>query len=265
MRVWTFASGSTGNCFLVESEGTKLLVECGRAQRDVKRYLDGVGFHPGQLDGILLTHAHFDHARSARKISDKFNVPVFASSGTLGTETLYDSELIRPLTSGKPVTIGEILVKPFAVPHDCVEPLGFRFESHTGSACITTDLGWVPESVQQQFLDLDLLMLEANYDPHLLEVGPYPARLKYRVAGRRGHLANVETARAIAACQDHAPKQVWLGHLSESNNTPKHALRTVSNHLKARGLGHVPLRATKHRRPSLHWDSAGSLEQLTLF
>lgn len=265
MKVWTFASGSSGNCFLVESEGTKLLVECGRSMRDIVRYLDHVGTHPSELSGILLTHAHGDHSRSARKVSDKFGVPVFASQGTLGSDTLWDTENARVLKDAQPVTIGEILVKPFAVPHDCYEPLGFRFESHTGNACITTDLGWVPDSVQKNFLDLDLLLLESNYDPQLLHNGSYPQRLKYRVSGRRGHLANAEAALAIAACGDRAPKRVWLGHLSESNNTPKHALRTVGNLLKQRGLAHVPIHATRHRRPSLHWDSAGALEQLALF
>lgn len=264
MRVWTFASGSDGNCFLVESEGTRLLVECGRPLREIVRYLEHARLTPAELDGILLTHAHGDHARSARSVSDRFGVPVYASQGTLDSRTLYDAPLGRVVASGAPFQVGEILVRPFAVPHDCREPLGFRFESHSGQVCITTDLGWVPDSVRAHFADLDLLVLEANYDPHLLASGRYPARLKARVAGYHGHLSNAEAGAAIAACGDRAPRKVWLGHLSENNNTPRHALATVGGVLRKRGLAHVPLHATRHRRPSLEWDSARDHHQLAL-
>jgi phosphoribosyl 1,2-cyclic phosphodiesterase len=167
---------------------------------------------------------------------------------------------------GNATTIGEIDVMPFAVPHDCVQPFGFRFESHTGRSCITTDLGWVPANVTKQFRDVDLLVLEANYDPHLLESGTYPYFLKQRVASTYGHLSNAAAAEAIAACGDRAPKAVWLAHLSEQNNSPRHALDTVSRVLKRYGLTHVPIRTTRHRRSNLHWASTTSYpRQLALF
>src|SRR5919199_305846 len=167
MQVWSFASGSDGNCYLVESEGTTLLVECGRPYAQVREFVQGVGIAPERLAGILLTHAHGDPSRSARYLSVTHRVPIYASRGTLGALSLDDPSLARPIESGKTYPIGQLDVKPFAVPHDCREPLGFRFEAGTGRVALATDLGWVPHNVARQFREVDLLILEANYDPPL--------------------------------------------------------------------------------------------------
>jgi phosphoribosyl 1,2-cyclic phosphodiesterase len=269
VQVWTFASGSSGNCFLVESEGTRLLVECGRAYSSVLHYLESCEVRPDEVDGILLTHAHGDHCRSAPQIAHQFGVPIYASIGTLGELGLRDRSLGRPIASERPFTIkGNLQVHPFAVPHDCHEPLGFRFESSSARACLTTDLGWVPESALRHFRDVDLLVLESNYDPQMLAVGPYPPFLKRRVASSRGHLSNAAAASAIAACGDRAPGTVWLAHISEYNNTPRQALETIRRTLRRRGLAHIPLKTTRHRRPSLYWDSRAATareRQLALF
>jgi phosphoribosyl 1,2-cyclic phosphodiesterase len=266
MNVWSFASGSDGNCYLIESEGTAFLVECGRPYQQIVDFLQATGVEPDTLAGIWLTHAHGDHSRSARHLSKTHRVPIFASRGTLGALRLKNPELGRPVESGQTYQIGQMDVKPFAVPHDCHEPLGFRFESGSGRAGITTDLGWVPHNVARQFRDLDMLILEANYDPHLLESGSYPQFLKRRVAGTYGHLSNAAAAEAIALCGDKAPTTVWLAHLSEHNNSPKHALQTVQRILRRHGLGHLPLKTTHHRKSNLRWTSNVARErQLPLF
>ena len=172
----------------------------------------------------------------------------------------------RAVQSGRIYPLGQMDLLPFAVPHDCREPLGFRFESGTGRACIATDLGWVPPNVAKQFRDLDLLVLEANYDPHLLETGTYPHFLKRRVSGAYGHLSNAAAAEAIAVCGDRAPHVVWLAHLSEQNNSQKHALQTVARVLRRHGLSRVSIRTTHHRRSNLRWTSNVARErQLALF
>jgi phosphoribosyl 1,2-cyclic phosphodiesterase len=266
MQVWSFASGSDGNCYVFESEGTTLLVECGRPYQQIVDFLATISIAPERVAGIVLTHAHGDHSRSARTFSRLHAVPIYASAGTLGALDLPDRALARPVVSGWTYPVGQIDIKPFAVPHDCREPLGFRFEGGTGRAAIATDLGWVPRNVSRQLHDLDLLVLEANYDPQLLESGSYPAFLKRRVAGTYGHLSNGAAAQAIATCGDRAPGAVWLAHLSEQNNSPRHALQTIGRVLKRHGLGHVPLKTTHHRRSNLRWTSDVARErQLPLF
>jgi phosphoribosyl 1,2-cyclic phosphodiesterase len=266
VNVWSFASGSDGNCYLVESEGTALLVECGRPYSQITEFLQTTGVKPDELAGIVLTHAHGDHSRTARYVSETHRVPIFASRGTLGALKLTDPSLVRPIESGQTYPVGQLDLKPFAVPHDCREPLGFRFESGSGRAAVVTDLGWVPRTVARQFRDLDLLVLEANYDPHLLHTGPYPHFLKKRVAGTFGHLSNAAAAEAVVTCGDRAPSVVWLAHLSEHNNSPRHALQTVGRIFRSHGLGHVPVKTTQHRRSNLRWTSAVARErQLPLF
>jgi phosphoribosyl 1,2-cyclic phosphodiesterase len=266
MNVWSFASGSDGNCYLVESEGTALLVECGRPYFQIKDLLLSIGIEPDEVAGIVLTHAHGDHSRSARYFSETHRVPIYASGGTLGALNLGDLSLARPIQHGKTYPVGQLDLKPFAVPHDCREPLGFRFEAGSGRAAIATDLGWVPHNVARQFRDLDLLILESNYDPHLLHTGTYPYFLKQRVAGTYGHLSNAAAAQAVVACGDKAPGAIWLAHLSEHNNSPKHALQTVTRVLRRHGLGHVPIKTTLHRRSHLRWTSNIARErQLPLF
>lgn len=266
MNIWSFASGSDGNCYLVESEGTSLLVECGRPYTQIRDLLDSVCLDIDDLSGIVLTHAHGDHSRSARHLAQTHRVPIYASRGTLGALDLGDVSLGKPLDGGKTYPVGQIDISAFAVPHDCREPLGFRFESGSGRAAIATDLGWVPHSVMRQFRDLDLLVVEANYDPHLLHSGTYPYFLKQRVSGSYGHLSNAAAADAIAACRDRAPRAVWLAHLSEHNNSPKHALSTVSRILRRNGLAHVSIRTTLHRKSSMRWTSEIARErQLPLF
>lgn len=266
MNVWSFASGSDGNCYLIESEGTSLLVECGRPYAQIRDLLEGVGLSLDELGGILLTHAHGDHSRSARYLSQTHRVPIYSSGGTLGALRLDDASLARQIESGKTYPVGQLDITPFAVPHDCREPLGFRFESGSGRTAIATDLGWVPANVARQFKDVDLLIVEANYDPHLLHTGTYPHFLKQRVAGTYGHLSNAAAGEAIATCRERPPAAVWLAHLSEHNNSPKHALQTVSRILRRNGLSHVPIKTTHHRRSSLRWTSAVARErQLPLF
>lgn len=263
MKVWSFASGSDGNCYVVESEGTTLLVECGRPYIQIKDFLESINVNIDSVAGIVLTHAHGDHCRSARYLSQTHRVPIFASRGTLGALNLdlEGASLAQPIESNKTYPVGQLDIKPFAVPHDCREPLGFRFESGTGRAAIATDLGWVPHAVGRQFRDVDLLILEANYDPHLLHTGTYPYFLKQRVSGTYGHLSNAAAAEAIVACRDRAPAAVWLAHLSEQNNSPKHALATISRILRRHGLGHVPLKTTHHRRSNLRWTSNAARER----
>ena len=185
MQVWSFASGSDGNCYLVESEGThaaggvRPAVSAGhgfpRVGRHRARRRRGHSADPRPWRSQPLGAALFAGSTS---------VPIYASSGTLaGAEPDRTARWRGRSSPGQTYPVGQMDVKPFAVPHDCREPLGFRFETGTGRACIATDLGWVPHNVAKQFRDLDLLVLEANYDPHLLETGTYPHFLKRRVAG----------------------------------------------------------------------------------
>jgi phosphoribosyl 1,2-cyclic phosphodiesterase len=265
MQAWSIASGSSGNAYLVRGEGATVLVECGIPLGRITAFLKRLHLTPHDLTGILLTHDHSDHTRSARALSDAYGVPLFATAGTLGCASLRGSDLVRPIGTERPFRVGDLEVSAFRVPHDAYEPVGFRLTGQAGTVTVTTDLGHVTGEVQRNLRDSDLLILEANHDVEMLQSGPYPTFLKRRVLGQHGHLSNVATGDALVACQERAPAEVWLAHLSPTNNRPEIALAAVSARLETAGLGHVDVRVAERHRPSLHWTAPSRTRQLALF
>jgi phosphoribosyl 1,2-cyclic phosphodiesterase len=140
-----------------------------------------------------------------------------------------------------------------------------KIAGHAGTVTVTTDLGHVPSDVQRHLRDNDLLILEANHDVEMLQTGPYPYFLKRRVLGQHGHISNAAAGDALAACRDRVPPEVWLAHLSPTNNRPEIARATVSQHLAAADLAHVRVRVAERHRPSLTWQAAPRSQQLPLF
>lgn len=255
MRVDALASGSSGNAYLLRSEGGALLLEAGLPAGTLVRYLRQLGVEPRELLGILVTHAHSDHLRGARAMSDRFGIPVYATAGTLGHPSMRDAPLARPLEPDRGITIGELEVLAFRVPHDCREPVGFRVCAGDGRLGLMTDLGFVPDCVPRLLGGVDLLVLEANHEEQLLHSGPYPAFLKRRVAGRVGHLSNRAAADCLLTLAADPPGAVWLAHLSQVNNRVATALEVVSSALRLAGLDQVALAAAGRNRPSLTWSS----------
>ena len=265
MQVNALASGSSGNAYLVRSGSTAVLVEAGLPASKVSGFLTSLGIDPRLLQAILLTHAHSDHVSGAREFSDRFGVPVIATAGTLGHGTLRDSAHARELQPGSTCEIGELECLAFSVPHDCVQPVGFRISSGEATVCIATDLGFVPDGIRPQLQRADLLILEANHDEEMLWSGPYPSFLKRRVGGDCGHLSNNAAARCVVELGCRPPREVWLAHLSLVNNRVGRALDVVRDALAQAGLGHIGVHAAGRNRPSLAWRSTPTAKQLALF
>jgi len=157
-------------------------------------------------------------------------------------------------------------VQSFSIPHDAIDPVGFCFEAEGVRIGIATDLGYIPESIKFHLRRTDLLLLEANHDLDMLKVGPYPWSVKQRVMSRVGHLSNHAISQYLLEDFASTTAHLVLGHLSEQNNSPRHAIQTVSRVLKRHGLGHVPIKTIQHRRSSLRWTSNVARErQLPLF
>jgi len=262
--VWSIASGSSGNAYLVRDGATTVLLECGIALGRITSFLTKLGIHPASLAGVLLTHDHSDHTRAARQFAELYDVPLYATGGTLSCPALRETSRAQAIVPDRPFELGDLEIVPFAVPHDAYEPVGFRLAARGVTAGIATDLGFVPAEVQRHFHDVDLLILEANHDVEMLRRGPYPAFLKRRVVGQHGHLSNEATADALAGCRDKAPRAVWLAHLSPVNNRPDIAHAAVSDRLRRSGLGHVTVEVADRHRPNLHWTTAPRSYQLSL-
>ena len=249
LRFCSFASGSSGNCYLAKSDTTTILIDVGITGKRVFAGLAEKGIDPADLSGILITHEHIDHVRSLRMVAKKaVNARVCASGGTLGVL----SDVIEPgkgytVRAGEPWDIGDIQVTPFDLSHDAAEPMGFTLQSGGRRLTIVTDTGCISPEIERHIAAADLLVLEANHEVNILKMGAYPYSLKRRILGEKGHLSN-ETAGEILCRMLRSPirhqrvsdggsqhvgpggvPKVVLAHLSKENNTPGQAYLTIRN------------------------------------
>lgn len=228
LRFASLGSGSKGNATLVSDGETTVLVDCGFGLREAERRLARVGLHPRQLDAVLVTHEHGDHLRGVGPLARRHAVPVYITPGTWLSGRLGEVPQRYWITPQLRFAVKSLTIDPFTVPHDAREPVQFRFESHGRHLGVLTDLGHPTDHVIEAFRGCDALILECNHDRHMLEVGPYPPRLKRRVGGNWGHLANVQAAALLRHLGLDRLQRIVCSHLSEHNNRPELALETLT-------------------------------------
>lgn len=214
-------SGSRGNATLVQHEQTTLLIDNGFSLRQFTRRLQRFDIEPVSIDAVLLTHEHGDHSGGIERLCSNFDIPLWTAVGT-ARATLATNFQYRRLVAGHAVTIGGIEVIPITVPHDASEPLQFIFHQlDNGKRLgILTDTGHVTRHIVDAFSCLDALLLEFNYDPEMLETGPYPDLLKQRVGGNLGHLSNHQSMDLLRQIDTARLNCLIAAHISEKNNRP---------------------------------------------
>lgn len=233
MRMCSIASGSSGNCIYVGSDDTHLLVDTGISKKRIEAGLRELEIKGDELDGILITHEHSDHIQGLGVFSRKYEVPIYATPGTIEGIKSYSGlgrmpeGLLHPIQIDQKFTLGDIIVDPFAISHDANEPSGYRMECGGKSAAVATDLGMYTDYIVQKLQNLDAVLLEANHDVHMLEVGAYPYYLKKRILGDKGHLSNELSGRLLCDILHDNLKYIVLGHLSKENNYARLAYETV--------------------------------------
>ncbi len=233
MRLCSIASGSSGNCIYIGNDNTHLLVDAGISKKRIEEGLSKLDIRGEELSGILITHEHVDHIQGLGAFCRKYAVPIYATKGTiegiLGCSGvgMIPQGLFREIQSNQACTVGTMEIKPFAISHDANEPTGFRVETEDKSVAVATDLGFYDHYIIENLKGLNAIILEANHDVHMLEVGPYPYYLKQRVLGARGHLSNEASGRLLCEIMHKDLKHILLGHLSKENNYPELAYETV--------------------------------------
>ena len=233
MKLCSIASSSSGNCIYVGSDDTHILVDTGISRKKIEEGLEELGISGEDLQGILITHEHTDHIQGLGVFSRRYEIPIYATRGTIAgiQECKTLGKLPEGLLHEVPVdeffAIGDLRIKPFAISHDANEPSGYRIECQEKAIAVATDLGLYDEYIVTNLQKLDALVLEANHDVHMVEVGPYPYHLKQRVLGSRGHLSNELSGRLLCDILHENLKYIVLGHLSKDNNYAELALATV--------------------------------------
>ncbi len=216
------ASGSRGNAILVCSPKTRILVDAGTTCKELVRRLQNTGTEAKSLDALILSHEHRDHVSAAGTLSRRFELPVFATRGTLDNLPVETGQpaSVCVFSTGRSFEIGDLRVHPFSISHDAREPAGFVIEHDGVRLGICTDLGVATNLVKVRLQGCDGLVLEANHDVETLAAGPYPWVLKQRIRSAHGHLSNDESRELLENIHHDGIKFVLFAHLSETNNHP---------------------------------------------
>lgn len=257
MKFLCLGSGSSGNCYYLESSGTAILIDLGIGIRAFKKHTKDYGLRMPDIQAILVTHDHTDHVKAVGPLSIEQHIPVYASEGVhIGIQrnrfmTKKIPEHLKRYTQlDTPFTIGPFRITPFQVVHDSNDNNGYFIEvTHpepqedlfdasaalgTNDAepqpltlCLITDCGTFTDNLIPYIQRARYVIIESNYDSAMLATGPYPLYLKKRIMGGRGHLDNEICAQRLKQFLTPTTRQVWLCHLSAENNTPDIARRTV--------------------------------------
>jgi len=250
MKICLLASGSKGNSIVVESGKTRLLIDAGLSARELRKRLDAVGVAAESLDALLITHEHGDHVRGLGPLVRQLNLPVYLQTDLAGK--LSDPgkpACVREFVDGEEFVINDLTIRPFAITHDCLAPVGFTLNGEQGKVGIATDLGVVTRLVTECLRDCRALVLETNHDEELLRDGPYPWKLKQRVRGNHGHLSNHAGSDLLKDLLWSGLETVFLGHLSETNNRPELALEAVSTILGRQNISQPQVLLGKQQLP----------------
>jgi len=236
VRVCVLGSGSKGNCTLIATERTRLLVDAGFSKKTIYNRLAAVGERTDDIDALLVSHEHVDHISGLKSLALDLKIPIYIT-GTTRQAITWDPRLkaFETITAGEKFTIGDVTIAPFSIPHDAVDPVAFTFQAEGIKIGLVTDLGYVPELVKQHTRGCHCLIFESNHDLEMLKVGPYPWFIKQRVMGRQGHLSNSATADFLSEDYDGAAQVLVLAHLSEKNNHPGLANFAATRALQKRG------------------------------
>ena len=238
MNLYSIASGSSGNCIYVGENNRGVLVDTGVSMKRIREGLCQVNMDLTDIDGIFITHEHSDHISSLGPILRKYAIPVFSTEKTVekilqsGKMQNVDSDLFQVVRPDCSITVADMKVTPFSISHDAVDPVCYTMERNGKKIAVATDMGTYSDYTISHLKDSEALLLEANHDINMLQVGHYPYSLKLRILSDRGHLSNDCSARLIGKLIHDKLQHVLLGHLSQENNYPQLAYSTVKYELE---------------------------------
>lgn len=234
-RIYPLFSSSKANSSYIGNEQEGILIDCGASFKRLSAALEINRIPLSAIRGIFITHEHSDHVAGLKVLTQKTGLPVYGQKKTL--QRLSDAGKIAPASpvidmSGIAINCGGSQVSCFNTPHDTIQSCGYRIHTSDDKYCaVCTDLGHITPEVDAALTGCRLVLLEANYDEYMLRTGPYPLYLKERILSQNGHLSNDSCAEQISKLLQRGTTHFLLGHLSQDNNRPAIADKTVSQRL----------------------------------
>lgn len=212
MELSIVASGSNGNCYHLQSGCVSVLFDAGKGFSETAGRMALLGKDIGEIDGIVLSHAHSDHYQGIGPIARRLGIPVYVRREVYAACRQKLGPLdIRHFEGA--FRIKDLEITPIETSHD-ITSCGFvigRFGMFTDTGCVTPQM-------REAIRELDTVLLESNYDEEMLLKGSYPRLLKERILSARGHLSNDDASDFIRRYGSHL-SMVFLAHLSQHNNT----------------------------------------------
>ncbi|MFA4969344.1 MAG: MBL fold metallo-hydrolase [Sulfuritalea sp.] len=229
MRFASLGSGSRGNALVVEAGNTRVLIDAGFGPREISRRLARLGLAANDVNAVLVTHEHSDHIGGVFACARRFGWTVLLTHGTLAAGRDDGAEACSTIIdSHTPLSVGDVCVHPFPVPHDAREPVQFVLGDGARRLGVLTDAGHVTPHMVAMLDDCDALVLECNHDAQMLATGSYPQSLKRRIGGLWGHLDNAAAATLLSQVRRSSLHHIVAAHLSEENNSPALAQDALS-------------------------------------
>ena len=260
IKFLSLASGSSGNCYYLGTETYGILIDSGIGVRTIKKSLKEYGLALERVKAVFITHDHADHIKSVGTLGEKYGIPVYTTPEIhVGINKNYcmteklTSASVRYIHKEEPIQLEDFKITAFEVPHDGTDNVGYCMEADNKVFSFLTDMGEITPTAAQYIRKTNYLVIEANYDEEMLQMGPYPQHLKVRIAGPNGHMSNRDTATFLAENLNENLKNIWLCHLSKDNNHPDLALKTFEYIFRSKGIivgKDVQLAALKRLTPS---------------
>ena len=247
LELCSIASGSSGNCICVGSDDCHVLIDAGISGKRIENGLNAIDLTSRDMQGILITHEHIDHIAGLGVMARRYGLPMYATEDTIDaikqTSSVgrIDESLFHVIQPQEAFEIGDLHITPISISHDAADPVAYRIEKGDRKVAVVTDLGTYDDAIVSQLQNLDILLLEANHDIHMLEVGVYPYPLKRRIMGDRGHLSNERSGQLLGELLHDKFGTVILGHLSKENNYEELAYESVRQEVD---MGENPYKAS---------------------
>lgn len=223
LKIALLASGSSGNCILVDSGSARILVDAGISCKRIEGGLISLGVDPASIDAIFITHEHTDHISGLEVFQKRYHRKIFATAGTMKaveeTSKISTHCEVNIVAQQSETFFGDTSVTTFMTDHDAAEPFGVEINFPGRKVCVATDLGYVNKAVFDHMKNSNVIILESNYDEKMLVNGSYPWYLKKRIMGKRGHLSNRDSSEALVGLNWEGLSDVFLAHISRENNT----------------------------------------------
>lgn len=218
MKYYILASGSKGNCTVVTSKNTSIMIDCGITQKYLKESFGKIGLKYQDLDGVLITHSHIDHLNNTKIIKDLNVYSPFKISG------LNKNHLIKPI---EVFTIKDLNILAIPLSHDTDITVGYVIFDGQETLVIVTDTGYLSDKNIKIIKNANYYIIESNHDTEMLLNTMRPKYVKNRIISDYGHLSNEDCGYVLAQCINEDTKEIVLAHISQEANNTKLAYDTV--------------------------------------